>query len=115
MYCPYLISPRPLFWNVMHQGEELGQSSCKMDSLWLSPINNFHSDIWANLSMKNKLWLFFMQWIYGTFIYWDNTSKLKWTIKASSTSWNNAFHPQRKKWVTKLFGYDYEIIYKKGK
>jgi hypothetical protein len=23
--------------------------------------------------------------------------------------------PQQKKWVTKLFGYDYEIIYKKGK
>jgi hypothetical protein len=23
--------------------------------------------------------------------------------------------PERKKWVTKLFGYDYEIIYKKGK
>jgi hypothetical protein len=23
--------------------------------------------------------------------------------------------PEQKKWVTKLFGYDYEIIYKKGK
>jgi hypothetical protein len=23
--------------------------------------------------------------------------------------------PEKKKWVTKLFGYDYEIIYKKGK
>jgi hypothetical protein len=23
--------------------------------------------------------------------------------------------PVQKKWVTKLFGYDYEIIYKKGK
>ena len=23
--------------------------------------------------------------------------------------------PKQKKWVTKLFGYDYEIIYKKGK
>jgi hypothetical protein len=25
------------------------------------------------------------------------------------------FLPREKKWVTKLFGYDYEIIYKKGK
>jgi hypothetical protein len=24
----------------MHQGEESGQSSCKMDDLWLSPVNN---------------------------------------------------------------------------
>jgi hypothetical protein len=23
--------------------------------------------------------------------------------------------PKKQKWVTKLFGYDYEIIYKKGK
>jgi hypothetical protein len=23
--------------------------------------------------------------------------------------------PEQQKWVTKLFGYDYEIIYKKGK
>jgi hypothetical protein len=23
--------------------------------------------------------------------------------------------PEKQKWVTKLFGYDYEIIYKKGK
>jgi hypothetical protein len=23
--------------------------------------------------------------------------------------------PEKKKWVTKIFGYDYEIIYKKGK
>jgi hypothetical protein len=26
-----------------------------------------------------------------------------------------SFIPSTKKWVTKLFGYDYEIIYKKGK
>jgi hypothetical protein len=25
------------------------------------------------------------------------------------------FLPRARKWVTKLFGYDYEIIYKKGK
>jgi hypothetical protein len=25
------------------------------------------------------------------------------------------FSPKQHKWVTKLFGYDYEIIYKKGK
>jgi hypothetical protein len=25
------------------------------------------------------------------------------------------FLPREKKWVTKIFGYDYEIIYKKGK
>jgi hypothetical protein len=53
---------------------------------------------------------------YGIVIYWCNDSRLKKTIKASSTFWNNNFILQeQQKWVTKLFGYDYEIIYKKGK
>jgi hypothetical protein len=57
-----------------------------------------------------------MPLICGALISWGNASKLRPTIKASSTFWNNAFPPQeQQKWVTKLFGYDYEIIYKKGK
>jgi hypothetical protein len=52
VYYPYLTSPIPLFWNVMYRREESGQSSCNMDYLWLSPTNNFLSDMWANRSMK---------------------------------------------------------------
>jgi hypothetical protein len=66
--------------------------------------------------MKRKFWLFCMSLICDTLIYWGNASKLRQTIKSSSILWNSAFPPQKKqKWVTKLFGYDYEIIYKKGK
>jgi hypothetical protein len=57
-----------------------------------------------------------MPLICDSLIYCGNASKLRQIIKASSILWNNAFPPQsKKKWATKLFGYDYEIIYKKGK
>jgi hypothetical protein len=57
-----------------------------------------------------------MPWISGVLISWGNASKLKFIIRASSILWNNEFHPHsKKKWAIKLFGYDYEIIYKKGK
>jgi hypothetical protein len=57
-----------------------------------------------------------MQLSCGVRISWGNASKLRQTIKASSTFWNNCISSQeQQKWVTKLFGYDYEIIYKKGK
>ena len=60
--------------------------------------------------MKRKCWLFCMSWIFGTLIYCVNASKLRQIIKASSIS-----SPEQQKWVTKLFGYAYEIIYKKEK
>jgi hypothetical protein len=53
---------------------------------------------------------------FGTLIYWGNASKLRQIIKASSIFWTNCLSfPEQQKCVTKLFGYDYEIIYKKGK
>jgi hypothetical protein len=94
---PFLTSQRPLSWNVMLLGEELEQSLCKMVNLWPLPTNNCQSDIWANQSMKRKCWLFCMQWISGTLIYWGNTSKLRQIIRASSIFWSNVFHPQRNK------------------
>jgi hypothetical protein len=60
-------------------------------------INNCLSEIWANQSMKRKCWLFCMLLIFGTLIYWGNTSKLRQIIKASSIFWNNAFPPQSNK------------------
>jgi hypothetical protein len=38
----------------------------------------------GNQYMKRKCWIFFMSWIFGTPIYWDNASKLRQVIKASS-------------------------------
>jgi hypothetical protein len=96
--------------------EELEQSLCKREDLWPLPTNNCQNTIWANQSMKRKCWLFCMQWISGALISWGNASKLRQIIKASSIFWSNDLPPEeQQKWVTKLFGYDYEIIYKKGK
>ena len=66
--------------------------------------------------MKRKCWLFYMQWISSILIYWGNTSKLKLIIIASSIFLEQRISSlEQQKWVTKLFGYDYEIIYKRGK
>jgi hypothetical protein len=46
-----------------------------------------------------------MKLICGALIYLGNIFKLRPKISS----------PEHQKWVTKLFGYDYEIIYKKGK
>jgi hypothetical protein len=57
-----------------------------------------------------------MSLICGALIYWGNDSKLRQTIKASSIFLEQHISsPEQQKWVTKLFGYDFEIIYKKGK
>jgi hypothetical protein len=66
--------------------------------------------------MKSKCWLFYMSLICGALIYWGNVSKLRQTIKSLKYFLEQRISsPQQQKWVTKLFGYDYEIIYKKGK
>jgi hypothetical protein len=57
-----------------------------------------------------------MQLNYGVLISWGNDSKLRQTIKSLKYFLEQHISSQEKqKWVTKLFGYDYEIIYKKGK
>ena len=53
--------------------------------------------------------------ICGALIYWGNVSKLRQTIKGSYFLEQRISSQEQKKWVTKLFGYDYEIIYNKGK
>jgi hypothetical protein len=88
---------RPLCWNVMPRGKESVLSLCKKVNLWPSPAGNYLKGIWANPYMKRKCWLFCMSLISGTLISWGNVSKLRQTIKASSTFWNNAFPPQRNK------------------
>jgi hypothetical protein len=57
-----------------------------------------------------------MQSISRALIYWGNASKLKQIMKASIIFWSNSLPPvMQQKWVTKIVGYDYEIIYKKDK
>jgi hypothetical protein len=97
-------------------GKELEQSSCKKDDLWPSLANNFQSDIWANPSMKRKCWLFlhvvdlWRPYLLGKhFQIKTDHQSLKHFLEQRISS------PEQQKWVTKLFGYDYEIIYKKGK
>jgi hypothetical protein len=46
---------------------------------------------------KLKLYRIGLTLISGTLIYWDDASKLKHFIKASSTSSNDEFHPKRNK------------------
>jgi hypothetical protein len=67
--------------------------------------------------MKRKCWLFCMSLSCGTLISWGNTSKSRQTIKESVKYFleQHISSREQQKWVTKLFGYDYEIIYKKGK
>jgi hypothetical protein len=93
----FLISQRPLCWNVMPQGKESTLSLCKRVNLWPSPASNCLKGIWANPFMKRKCWLLCMSLIYSSLISWGNASKLRSTIKASSTFWNNAFPPRSNK------------------
>jgi hypothetical protein len=66
--------------------------------------------------MKRKCWLFNMPWISGILIYCGNASRLKMITRASSIFLEQRISsPEQQKWVTKIFGYDYEIIYKNGK
>jgi hypothetical protein len=51
----------------------------------------------GNQFIKNKCWRFCMPLNYGVLISWGNDSKLRPTIKASSTFWNNAFPPRSNK------------------
>jgi hypothetical protein len=81
----------------MPQGKELALSLCKMVDLWPSLANNCLKRIWANPFMKNKCWRFCIPLNYGILISWGNNSKLRQTIKASSTFWNNAFPPRSNK------------------
>jgi hypothetical protein len=97
MSWPFLISGRPLSWNVMLSGEGLEQSLCKMVDPWPLPANNCQSDIWANQSMKMKCWPFSTLWISSALIYWGNASKLRPIIKGSSIFWSNILHPQSNK------------------
>lgn len=56
-----------------------------------------------------------MQWIPGDHIYWGSVSKSAQTIKALNIFWSNGYPCHRKnKWLAKILGYGYEIIYKKG-
>jgi hypothetical protein len=66
--------------------------------------------------MKRKCWIFCMSWIFGTLIYCDNASKLRRIIQILKYFLEQCLSsPKQQKWVTNIFGYDYEIIYKKGK
>jgi hypothetical protein len=81
----------------MPQGKESVLSLCKRVDLWPSLASNCLKRIWANPFMKNKCWLFCMPLNYGILISWGNDYKLRPTIKASSTFWNNAFPPRSNK------------------
>jgi hypothetical protein len=59
-----------------------------------------------------------MMWIFGILIYWGNSSKLKKKKKKKNPLEPQVFprmEDEQQKWVTKIFGYDYGIMYKKGK
>jgi hypothetical protein len=81
----------------MPQGKESTLSLCKRVALWPSLASNCMKGIWANPFMKNKCWRFCMLLNYGVLISWGNDSKLRSTIKASSTFWNNTFPPRSNK------------------
>jgi hypothetical protein len=66
--------------------------------------------------MKRKCWLFCMSLICGTLIYWGKRFQIKTDHQSLKYFLEQRISsPEQQKWVTKLFGYDYEIIYKKGK
>jgi len=100
-------------WSVIPLGKALGKFSCKKEDHWPSLINNFLRYTWKNTPMKRKFWLFCTRWISNVLIWLGNASKLKLIIVASNVFWISS--PEQQKWLTKMFGYDYEIIYKKRK
>jgi hypothetical protein len=66
--------------------------------------------------MKRKSWLFFMSLICRTLTHWGNASKLRNDHKSLNYFLEQCISSlEKQKWVTKLFRYDYEIIYKNGK
>lgn len=56
-----------------------------------------------------------MQWIPGDHTYWGGISKYEQTIKALNIFLEQCLSSPQQIWLAKMLGYDYEIIYKKGR
>jgi hypothetical protein len=83
---------------------------------WPLPASNYLKEIWANPSMKRKCWLFCMPCICGILIYLGQCFQIKTDHQSLKYFLEQHISSlEQQKLVTKLFGYDYEIIYKKGK
>jgi hypothetical protein len=100
----------------MPQGKELVFSLCKRVNLWPLPASNYLKEIRVKSIYEKEmlailhvvdLWCPYLlgQWFQ---IKIDHQS-LKYFLEQHICS------PKQQKWLTKLFGYDYEIIYNKGK
>jgi hypothetical protein len=87
-----------------------------MEDLWLSLVNKFWSDIWGQstyekemLAILHAVDLWHPYLLGKCFQIKIDHRSLKYFLEQIISS------PEQQKWVTKMFGYDYEIIYKKGK
>jgi hypothetical protein len=100
----------------MLQGKELVLSLCKRIGLWPLPARNYLKKNLEKYIYENEMLVIlhvvdlWSPYLLGKcFQIKTDHESLKYFLEQCISS------PEQKKWVTKLFGYDYEIIYKKGK
>jgi hypothetical protein len=100
----------------MPQGKELVLSLCKRVDLWPLPDKklskrNLGKSIYERemLAILHFVDLWCPYLLGQRFQIKTNHQCLKYFMEQRISS------PEQQKWVTKLFGYHYEIIYKKGK
>jgi hypothetical protein len=100
----------------MLHGNELALSLCKRVGLFPLPTNNYLNQILGKsiyekemLAILHVVDLWFPYLLGQHFQIKTDHQSLKYFLEQHISS------PEQQKWVTKLFGYDYEIIYKKGK
>jgi hypothetical protein len=95
----------------MLQGKELVLSLCKRVGLWPLPASNYLKEIYEKemLAIMHAIDLWHPYLLGQRLQIKTNHQSLKYFLEKRISS------QEQQKWVTKIVGYDYEILYKKDK
>jgi hypothetical protein len=116
MSWPFPTSKILFSWNAMHPGKELAQFSCKKDSWWNSPTTKSSKrHLGQSIHEKEILYILHVMDLWRPYLLGH-----LFQIKIDHYNLKNFLEQrissqEKKKWVTKLFGYDYNIVYKNDK